>query len=421
MGLSGPKVSVCSLGGGRGFLELPELVLRNDRDGISGGERSLYELATALAALGVQVELRGELSASVLATITEAAGARPIVGLPPRRPDPGEVVILPEGLPPSDLYLTCHLSGARPVVLLLGPPGLCGWSFLAGWSAPDLLTVDASTVGTSASFRAMDELGLTLWSAAYGIAEAGRRAGVRVTRIGTGTPVPFPDPPAKSVDIALVEANRWFPLAQEVATRLPRASVLSVPFRPGYSLSAALGPARILPWPSRVEGMSRVEREARAVGTVPIALDTNPFVTARDHGAGAVLVSDLDRLAEEAGRLLDTPVELRDLARRAAAGARADANWKGFLRRVAAALGDVPPVRAGDARSEFGDRVVATFQDERVREGDVGDLKVIRAELAGVRSLLAAYRNRRAIRLLDDLRFARAIRAGRPFRHRNGG
>ena len=422
MGLASPRVVVCSLGGQRGFLELPESVVSNDREAISGGERSLYELATAFAVLGVEVELRGQLSASILSTITGAAGARPAVGLPPRRPETGEIVILPEGLPPSDLFFTCHLSGARTVVLLLGPPGLCGWSFLTGWAPPDLVTMDTATVGTPASYRAMAALGFTLWSAARGIAEAGRRAGVRVTRIGTGTPVPFPDPPAKTADIALIEANRWFPLAAEVAKRLPRASVLSIPYQPGYSLSEVIGPGRILPWPSRVEGMSRVEREARAVGTVPIALDTNPFVTARDHGQGTVLVGDLDGMAREVDRLLDSPDEVAVLAKQAVAGARTDADWSRFLKRVSTALSLVPPSDAADARAEFGRHLVAALK----READAGDavladLNDVRGELAGARNLLAAYRNRRIIRFVDDSRLAGAIHSALLRRRRPDG
>jgi hypothetical protein len=458
---SNVKVVVCALGGRRGFLEFPESLANDEREFIGGGEKSLYELATALAALGVDVELRGHLNAGILSTITDAAGATPTVGLVPRRPEPGEVVVLPEGLPPPDLYLSAHLSGARTVVLLLGPPGLCGWSFQAGWSPPDLTAVDVATVGTPATYQAMASLGFSLWSPAWGIAEAGRRAGVPVSRIGTGTPVPFPDPPAKTADIALIEANRWFPVAEGLAQQLPEASVLRVPSQFVYSLSAALGPARILPWPSRVEGMSRIAREARAVGTVPVALSSNPFATPRDFGRGTVLAPDVPGVLQETRRLLGSPDELAQRAKLAARGAREQVDWARYLGRVSTALRQLPASPTADARAEFGDEVVeehrrlfeALRQEELEHRGTLDALqkrelehgraldllreeelehgrtrgtlqemaagrdeaaaenRALAAELAAARSGLDSYRSRRIIRLLDRSRVGAVIRA----------
>jgi hypothetical protein len=462
------KVAVCALGGRRGFLELPESLANEEREFIGGGEKSLYELATALAALGVDVELRGHLNSRILATITDAAGATPTVGLEPRRPEPGEVVVLPEGLPDPDLFLTAHLSGARTVVLLLGPPGLCGWSFQAGWSPPDLTVVDVATVGTPATYRAMANLGFSLWSPAWGIAEAGRRAGVRVSRIGTGTPVPFPDPPAKTADIAVIEANRWFPVAEGLAQQLPGATVLRVSSQSVYSLSTALGPAKILPWPSRVEGMSRIAREARAVGTVPVALSSNPFASPRDFGQGAVLAPDVHGVLRETRRLLGAPDELAQRAKLAARSAREQVDWKRYLGRVAAALRQLPASPTADARAEFGDEVVEEhrrlfdalrqeglehrgtldalqkqelehrgtldalqkqelehhrtldlLQKEELEHRLTGDTlqeaaaenRALAAELAAARSGLDSYRSRRIIRLLDQSRAGAVIRA----------
>ncbi len=450
---SNVKVAVCAVGGCRGFLELPESLASNERGAISGGERSLYELATALAALGVDVELRGHLNAGILATITDAAGATPTVGLVSRRPEPGEVVVLPEGLPDPDLFLTAHLSGARTVVLLLGPPGLCGWSFQAGWSPADLTVVDVATVGTPATYQAMARLGFSLWSPAWGIAEAGRRAGVRVSRIGTGTPVPFPDPPAKTFDIAVVEANRWFPVADNLAQQLPGATVLRVPSKSVYSLSAELGPARILPWPSRVEGMSRIAREARAVGTVPVALSSNPFASPRDHGRGTVLVPNVHGVLRETRRLLGAPDELAQRAKLAARGAREQVDWQRYLGRVSAALRQLPASPTADPRAEFGDEVVEEhrrlfealqreelehrgtldrlrkqelehrhvldlLQKEELEHRRTGDTlqeaaaenRALAAELVAARSGFDGYRSRRIIRLLDQSRVGSVLR-----------
>jgi hypothetical protein len=431
------KVVVCALGGNRGFLELPESTL-GDRRLISGGERSLYELATALAVLGVDVELRGDLQAQLLDTITEAGRARPTVGLPPRRPEPGEVIVLPDGLRP-DLFLATHLSGAHTVVLMLGPPGLCGWSFLAGWEPPDLLEVEVSRVGTVAMYQAMAALGFSLWTEARGIEEACRKAGVNVSQLGSGTPVPFPDPPPKTVDIAVIEENRWFPLARDVARQLSTASVVLVPTQTVYSLSEALGPARILPWPSRVEGRSRIAREARAVGTVPVSLDTNPFATARDHGRGTVLVPDLATLVRETDRLLHAPDELAELAAQGAQSAREEVDWERYLGRVSTALRELPTSPSADARSEFGREIAeqqrrladalqqkelehrrtldALHQEElehhRTRdalEQETADRAALTRELAATRRALASYRSRRVIRLLDDSAVGHVIR-----------
>jgi hypothetical protein len=413
MDLSGLRVVVCALGGRRVFLELPESVVAGGRTPLTGGERSLYELATALSVLGLEVELRGHLHEGILSTLTEAAGAGPRVGFPPRRPEPGEIVILPEGLKEIDLFLACHLSAARTVVDLLGPPGLYGWSFLPGWSPGDSLTLEPASVGTPAMYRSMAELGFTLWSNAHGLVEAGRRAGVTVEWTGTGTPVPFPDPPVKTADVALIQESRWFPLAESVIQRLSGASVLSVlpEHHAEYSLSEALGPARILPWPSRVEGSSRIAREARAVGTVPVALDINPFATREDHGDGTVLVPDLDGMLRETNRLLEAPDELAERAVRVARSARADADWGRFVERVAVAVRSLPPVPSSDARAALVQGMMtehARLLDTLQRESE--------ARAAATREL-ATYRARRVIRLLDDSRLAGVIHsARRPFR-----
>ena len=396
-----PGLVVCTVAGERESLSLPGSHVDDGRRSISGGERSLYELAVAGAVAGLDVELRGSLNGPILAELTDAAGVSPRVGLPPRRPGPGELVVVPEAAD-FELLAALFLSGARAVVYLLAPPGLWGWSFLDGWSAPgDPGSVAVDSVGLPESYRAIAGLGFAMWTNARGIAEAGRRAGVAVESLGTGTPVPFPAAPTKTADIAVVEANRWAPSAEELVRRLPEAIVHRIGAVDSvYSLSEALGPAHILPWPSRIEGMSRIAREARAVGTVPVALDTNPFATPDDHGEGVVLVPDLDAIVQETRGLLADRARLQELQRRAVAGVRTQADWPGFVGRVGA-LAARPARRGSDpARRRMGDELAqrdgARRHDaERLAEGYRSALAAVTAERDAARSERDAARSER--------------------------
>jgi hypothetical protein len=327
----------------------------------------MYELATAVATLGHHVELRGDISAPILETITTAAGAAPVIGLSPRPPEPGEIVIVPEGVGVPDLVAAAVVSGARPVMLMLAPPGLFGWSFRSGWSLPDPNDVPLDTVGTPGTFRAIDGLGMTMWTNAQGIAAAGRAAGVPVTWLGTGTPVGFPEPADKLYDLAVVTANRWSAAAEAVVGRLADVSVLRIPpMAHQYSLSEALAPARLLVWPSRVEGMSRISREARAVGTVPVSLATNPFAEVDDYGGGVVLVPDAESLEKEVRSLLGDPARVGSLAASARTSAIAQADWGAYRTRVAEALVEVAVERPEDeARAEIGALLRASHTSAR--------------------------------------------------------
>jgi hypothetical protein len=168
--------------------------------------------------------------------------------------------------------------------------------------------------------------------------------------------VAFPAGDVKCADVAIVAANRWSDGAEQVATRLTGATVLRIPAVPSvYSLSAALSPARILLWPSRLEGMSRIAREARAVGTVPVMLGTNPFVTAEDYGRGIVVVPDLDSLAEEAEGLLADPDRLEGLMVEGRESVRQQVDWDAFLVRVERAISRVPERPRRSSRAALGE------------------------------------------------------------------
>jgi hypothetical protein len=337
------RLVICAVGGDRGFLELPPSTLNPQREFISGGERSLYELAVAASALGLDVELRGSLNPPILFELCAAAGVAPRTGLKARRPTPDDLVVLPEAAE-VDLIATTQLSGCRRVFVLLAPPGLWGWSFLPGWAGPaDGSEVGLNSVGRPESFRAMADLGFSVWTNARGIAESGRRAGVPVEWLGTGTPVEFPEMPEKQYDLAVIESNRWYRDARAIADELPDASLLRVgPVPSTYSLSAALAPARLLVWPSRIEGMSRIARESRAVGTVPVALATNPFVTDTDHGSGVVLAPDSAGIVDELRRLLQDADRVQRMAAEAVVSAREQVAWEPYVRRVEQALETVP-------------------------------------------------------------------------------
>ena len=365
------RLVVCTLGGRRGPLELPESVVDDERPFISGGERTLYELATAAAVLGVDVELRGQIDRVVLAEVTGAAGASPRTGLPARRPSVADVVVVPEAID-LDVLAAVHLSEAHGVIDLLGPPGLTGWDFIGPVTpVPDPWTVPLERLGRPESFRVMAGLGFEMWTATLGLAAAGERSGTPVTWLGTGTPVPFPDIGDKTHDVAVIEANRWHRQAAQVADALSGASVLRIaPVPHVYSLSPHLAPARLLLWPSRVEGMSRIARESRAVGTVPVMLDTNPFTLPDDHTPGAVLVSDLDGMVRAVRDLLEDPVRLAEHQSVAVSTARDQVDWPAYLARVAQALLESFGRDGADIDRREGDDVVDLVHRAEARLGD---------------------------------------------------
>ena len=222
------RIVVCALGGDIDPWLLPEYRFVK-RPWIGGGERTLYALAVAAASTGREVELRGDLLAPALDEMCDAAGARPLTGMGPRRPDRDDLVVVSEGWADPLSYARVAMSPARSVLLMLGPPGLMGWGFEPGWSLPDPLTVPVEDVGAAGMFRAAVALGFELWTNTPAIAEAARSAGIECEEIGAGNPEPFPDLVDKTHDVALIESNRWASVAEEVARRLAGASVLRIP------------------------------------------------------------------------------------------------------------------------------------------------------------------------------------------------
>jgi hypothetical protein len=325
-------VVVCSTGGEAGPLELPRSVLVDTE--IRGGVRTLHELAVAVAATSRDVELRGRVSEPELAQLVDGTGAAPRVDLPPRPPGPQDVVIVPEGYRDPVPYALISDSPAVGVIMLLGPPGLAGWPFVPDWPGkPDPLTVPVEDLARPEHFRAMASAGFHLWTHIPGLARAAIDAGVACTDVGVGTPVPFPTPVDRPFDVVWVQANRWAPLARQVVERLD-VRQLAIPEVPHARILRLLASARVLVWPSRVEGQARIQAEARAVGTVPVALDSNPFAPGMAEEDGVVPVGSVDQMPAAITGLLSDRARLEELSRRARRWARTRFDWSAYVARV---------------------------------------------------------------------------------------
>jgi hypothetical protein len=380
------RLVVCTLGDPYPVM-LPASRMAAERNYISGGERSLYELAVAAASTGMEVELRGDLNEPILDQLISAAGAAPRTGLQPRRPDSREIVVSPEGAS-LDILATAALSEAKWVIHLLAAPGLMGWSFLPNWSPPNPMVVPIDSLGLPESYRAMDRFGLHVWTNSHGIAEAGGAAGVDVDWIGTGTPIPFPEVPDKNYDLAVVGNNRWAESAEQIARQFTDFRVLRIgPTPSSYSLCEQLAQAKVLIWPSRVEGMSRIAREARAVGTVPVALDISPFAIADDHGRGVVLVRSLHEMEREVRSLLADQDRWERLSREAVASAKSQADWPSFVSRVEKAVSAIESGSErpdGFVRHAVGDHLLSRWHREMKSHDElVGDLRHNLAAIEG--------------------------------------
>jgi glycosyltransferase involved in cell wall biosynthesis len=333
-------------GRGRVPWELPASRFRRNLDVVKGGRRTMYELAAAIAVTGREVELRGAIVESAFEEICDAAGARPALDPSPRLPTPEDTIIVPEGWP-DPLFAPYAMAGSRCIMMLLAPPGFAGWPFTEGpWEKPDPLTVDPDSLGTPEQFQAVADLGFGLWTHSRGLQRAAQDAGCECQWIGSGQPEPFPELGEKDHDVVVLERNRWEPLATGAA-RESGGSVLRLPASDHAEILRGLGRARILPWPSRVEGHSRVQLEARAMGTVPVALSSNRFAEGLGDEGGAVIVDSVDEIGPAARALLGNLSELERLAAVASESARRQVEWDAYVGRVDAALSALPPVRPG--------------------------------------------------------------------------
>lgn len=325
---------------------------------LPGGEHNMYELAFAAATAGYEVELRGWLERDEFVRMHDSLAIGPVVDLPARRPRADDLVIVPEGWQSPLEYARLYMSGARLAVFLLAPPGLFGWPFCGpGWTAPDPLTVAPESVGTPVQFQAMEQLGILLLTHSPGIVAAAHAAGTRCAFVGTGRPAEsLPRPVAeRSVDVAALLANRWAPLVEQVADQLDGLTVDLVEETSNTEVLSRLSRARVLLWPSRIEGHATIPWEARTVGCVPVALSTNRFAVGLTEDSGALVVETVQELAPAIRALLSDDQRWRELSKRAVDSARREVDWNRYVDRVRTFLAAVPPrTPALDARAGMG-------------------------------------------------------------------
>ncbi|TMD58664.1 MAG: glycosyltransferase family 4 protein [Chloroflexi bacterium] len=356
----------------------------------------MHELAFAATAAGHRVELRGLVHGPTFRSFVDATSVAPEVAAEPRDPEPDDVVILPEGIVESHAYASVALSGARPILLMLAPPGLFGWPFTAAWELPDPSTVPLESLARPEHFQAARALGFELWTHSRPLAAAAHAAGVPCEWLGTGRPGAVPVANGRMHDIAVVLSNRWAPIAREIAART-RASVLFIEDVDNDAMLAMLSTARVLVWPSRVEGHSRVQCEARLVGAVPVALASNPYAEGLDTDGGAVVVETVDEMPFAIERLLADPGRLATLSQNAMRSSRDQTDWGAYVRRVSMVLADTGVDPARGARGAIG-RDAARLYRARLEETAraIQDLGEARNELGAERSRADAAEAREA-------------------------
>lgn len=358
----------------------------------SGGHRIMHEIAAAIAATGRPVEMRGRVSVADLEAISDAADvAMPELPTERRRATSRDVLLVPEGKP-AITFAQIALSRARLILLVLAPPGLFGWSFSDGWSHPNPLDVDIESVARPEHFRAMAAMGFELWTHSPVLLERIKGAGLTGTLTGTGTPVPFPEPLRKRYDVVTLADNRWADLARSVVSQLsPDVVHHEVPRSSHEDVLGAFGQAKILVHPLRVEGHSNIGQEARAMGAVPVVLDTNPFSVGLDDAGGAVAVPTLDDMAAAVTSLLADSRRLELLRDRAMRTAREQLDWERFVARIESAVSSPPPDdSARAARGVMGDELMGR---ERVLHGQISELRAEVEQLKRERGELAADRD----------------------------
>ncbi len=277
------------------------------------------------------------------------------VGRPPR---PGDVIVVPEGHENPLVYARPWLSGGQLVLLLLGPLGLLGWPFVSGWTKPSPLTATAEDVNRPESFKALAEMSIPVWSNARVIVNAARASGVNASFVGEGQAMPYPEPAeARPVDVAWLADNRWASIARPLAERLT-CVVDAIETVDHAEMLRRLGRARVLLYPARIEGESRVLREARKMGTVPVVVTGNPVATQASPSDGVIAVDDRESMPEVITALLSDPERLASLSRAAISRARAGSLWEPFVARVANAFRSLPPPDpATGARAVIGERL----------------------------------------------------------------
>lgn len=395
-----------------------EAAMPYEAGAIGGGIRTLYEIAAALASDGRDVELRGVVCARELDRVCDAAGARPALPTEPRAPDAKDTVLVPEGIDDPAIHARLVLSPARLVLVLLAPPGLIGWPFAGPWSRPDPTTVSLDAVARPEHFRGAAALGYELWTHTPGLQQASRDAGVACRFIGNGVPGGYPEPAAvRDIDVAWLSENRWAALVAPVVGDLERRGVRCVAIGASSrdEVLETFGRAKILLYPLRIEGHSRVGNEARAMGAVPVVPVCHRFAVGLNTEGGAVAVGELSEFADATMALLADPARLARASGVAMASARRQVDWPAFVARVTTAIDD-----RSEAGSASWREVVAPVWDRRFAELDrvrrelAAERDTARAELARERYWLEAIQASVSWRITAPLRRVKTIRRGPP-------
>jgi hypothetical protein len=380
----------------------------------------MHELAVAISATGCRVTMRGDVDIAELELLCSAAdAAMPELPKEAQRPGRGDIVFMPEGFSDPLHFAYIALSGARQILVLLAPPGLFGWPFVEGWALQPALNVSIESVARPEHFQAMAAMGFELWTPAPALADCVEASGVPCTFTGAGRPVAYPPPLPKRWDVVTLANNRWAELAREVAARLePEVSHHEIAAGSNEDILRQLGQARILIHPLRIEGDSRIGQEARAMGAVPVVLNTNPFSVGLNETGGAVALSTLVEMPAAVRSLLGDPERLRQLRERGMQAARAEVDWEIYVRRVDAALSALSVEDPGrEARAAIGDRLMekedAVVGEARTTEEDLNkELDDIRAKLSRTR----AERDELGSALEEERELVRSIRTTRTWR-----
>jgi hypothetical protein len=401
--------------------DMPPYQRIDDATWTHGGVRSMIELAAGLAALGIDAELRGGFAEREVAAIEHAAGVR--LGRPSarRRPHPNELVIIPEGHADPLIFARAALSGARAVLMMLGPLGLVGWPFdeTPIPQADEIMTVDPETVGRPESLAAARCFGLELWTNAPAIAARGASAGVDVRYVGCGRPMAYPEPGEKSVDVLALAENRWAPLATEALEAIPaRFSTLIQPRGTQGELLAALSAARVFLHPARIEGRSRLCEEARAMRAVPLLLASNCNGEGYGSEYGSVVVESVHDMPVAAAALLDDPERLAALAESGYRTARQDGDWEAYKQRLrdAVARPDVAVTTGTYVRSRVGERAteehLRLLRERQVLDADRDRLAADRDRLVAESASLRERTVALWIQLEETSKWAEELNAG---------
>jgi hypothetical protein len=286
-----------------------------------------------------------------------------------------------------------------------------GWPFVAEpWVEPAFETMDLTSLSRPEHYAGAAAVGFELWSHTPAFARVAESAGATCTLIGRGVPAPFPPPPrqeTRDIDVLMLERSHWPDMSRRLAEKLD--GLVTLPVSAHSKVLETLARTRVLAHPARVEALSRIGCEARAMGAVPVVLGSNPFAVGIGEEDGVLAVESVEEMPAAVTALVADRDRLELLSQRGIETARAQVAWEPFVERVAAALSN-PPADAGRAaRAGLGAALAAGGGP-----GPEHVLAATRAELAQHRGWLEATNSSLSWRLTAPLRAAKRRVRGRP-------